>query len=434
MAAMMQPQPKPKNLSQTRMRTRITQTRTRVVVAGALFWAMLLGWVDANATPLTVTIPPSATTTIGQRRRAQENNLLTLSLDFSLWFPSTAENVLAAVARSSDIDSNNYASSTNNDLLLSSDIVAGVLEALLELLCTATDMNVMDLFDQDVCVLHDYAKQQSRLPTVLQEGPSVTIHRQHLETLLPVFGNNIQNDAQNKVLPNKEYYEWTVEYILVHLSDTYLQQATTTTTNNAEELAVRTMEQSIQLALDLSIMEGDFDVLLAKHMPPATASTTATPIAVYSSPTGRENTTFGKLAVDLLLAAMSSSSSSRQDMMSTYVTDAWNPMRTSGLALLGSMLLLCTTLGLLAGRRRTSILWTLEQANDTKDRTTTGSITLDKEDTTTAFMLQSAEGVDSFLNQSASFRTRRSKPTDNSCDMADGDDEETRIPLPFQLQ
>jgi hypothetical protein len=194
------------------------------------------------------------------------------------------------------------------------------------------------------------------------------------------------------------------------------------------------MEQSIQLALDLSIMEGDFDVLLAKHMPPATASTTATPIAVYSSPTGRENTTFGKLAVDLLLAAMSSSSSSRQDMMSTYVADAWNPMRTSGLALLGSMLLLCTTLGLLAGRRRTSILWTLEQANDTKDRTTTGSITLDKEDTTTAFMLQSAEGVDSFLNQSASFRTRRSKPTDNSCDMADGDDEETRIPLPFQLQ
>jgi hypothetical protein len=189
----------------------------------------------------------------------------------------------------------------------------------------------------------------------------------------------------------------------------------------------------------LSIMEGDFDVLLAKHMPPATTDSTTAPIAVYSSPTGREATIFGKLAVDLLLAAMSPSSQSRQEMMSRYERDVWNPMRTSGLALMGSMLLLCTTLGLLAGRRRTSIIRTLEQADDWKTRATTGSLTLDKEDTTTAFMLQSPEGVDSFLNQSTSFRTRRSRPTSNSHNAADGDwqdenDEEPRTPLPFQLQ
>jgi hypothetical protein len=103
---------------------------------------------------------------------------------------------------------------------------------------------------------------------------------------------------------------------------------------------------------------------------------------------------------------------------------------------LGSMLVLCMTLGLLAGRRRTSIIRTLEQANETK---TAGSLTPDKEDTKTAFMLQSPEGVDSFLNQSTSFRTRRSRPTGNSHNIADGDwqdedDEEPRTPLPFQLQ
>jgi hypothetical protein len=432
---MLRPRPKPKNhTGALQLRTR-TQTRTRrhtnatlVFVVGT-FWAMLLGSVDANATPLDAVTP---SVTIGQRRRTQETDPLTLSLDFSLWFPS-AENVLAAVARSSDIDSSSNSNNTsNNDLFVSSDIVAGVLEALLELLCTATDMNVMDLFDQDVCVLHNYAKQQSRLPTTVQEDPKVTVRKQDLETLLPIFGNN-----NNKVLPNKEYYAWTVQYILVQLSDTYLQHATTTTTatNNAEEQAMRTMEQSIQLALDLSIMEGDFDLLLAKHMPPATTAA-ATPIAVYSSPTGREGNIFGKLAVDLLLAAMPSSSSSRQDTMSTYETEAWNPMRTSGLALLGSMLVLCMTLGLLAGRRRTSIIRTLEQANETK---TAGSLTPDKEDTKTAFMLQSPEGVDSFLNQSTSFRTRRSGPTGNSRNIADGDwqdedDADPRTPLPFQLQ
>lgn len=432
--AMMRPRPRNStpNENHAALQTR-TQTRTChhaiLVVMVGVVWSMLSGLVDAIP-PLATVTPSISATTIGQRRQAQENDPLTLSLDFSLWFPSTT-NVLAAVERSSGSEVDSL---SNNELFVSSDIVAGVLEGLLELLCTATDMNVMDLSDQDVCALHDYTKQQSPLPIVLQEDPRVTIRRQHLETtMLPLFGNNI--DAQNKVLPNKEYYEMTVQYTLVRLSDTYLQHATTTTTNNAKESAMRTMEQSIQLALDLSIMEGDFDVMLAKHMPPVPDS--IEPIAVYSSPTGRESTIFGRLAVDLLLAAMSSSSSTGQDM-SRYERDPWNPMRTSGLALLGSMLLLCTALGLLAGRRRKSMVWTLEEANDTNKRTTGGSPTLVKKDTTTAFMLQSPEGVDSFLNQSTPLRFVSSSPSEDIHDLAAGDlqdedDEETRIPLPFQL-
>jgi hypothetical protein len=410
-----------------------------------------------------------------------------LSLDFSLWFPYTSpETILAQVARSNSESNNNASSnndnsnnsnnnSDNSDLFLSSDIVAGVLESLLEMLCTETDMHVMDTVDRDVCFLHDYAtrrqrqrhlderdlQQSQRLPTILQQDPVVTIHQQHLETLLPEFGgnNNNNSDAQ-KLIPNKEYYEWTVQYSLVQLGDTYLQQAATTTNNyndidnnidnmsdlqqlqpQVQELAMRTMEQSIQLALDLSIMEGDLDVLLAKHMPPAAATgagaaATTTSIAIYSSRTGRENVVFGRLAVDLLLAAMSSpsdpssSSASGQgdenmDGLSRYSTEMWNPMRTSGLALLGSVLFLCSTLGLLAGRRR-KLIRTLEQANNantdilTKTRAAeTASLTLDAEDATTKFMLQSREGVDSFLNQSTSFRIgSNSRLLDDSRDMA----------------
>jgi hypothetical protein len=472
-----------------------------------VFWTTMLGLVGlVGATNKNSHTAPSTTTTTTtlpqgpQRRGARtlvENkagsDAWILSLDFSLWFPtSTSTSTSTTTTTTTEPETQTLSAdgrNSNNNLLqdndneqdnawfVSSGIVTGVLEALLELLCTDTDMHVMDAAYQDVCVLHEYDSRRRRRqrkkrhrsrsrsrsrsrglqavspssssssssstisrtvrPTILKEDPAVTIRRQDLILDLP-----LPQQQQQQQQKDYYYHQWTVQYTTFQIGDTFLQNENTDT-------AIQSMQQTIQLALDLSIMEGDFDGLLAKHVSPgsntplasgttATATTTTTTTnsalktAVYSSPTGREAVFFGRLA-----AAMASSLTPE-----TYETAIWNPMRTIGLALLGTVLLLCTTLGLLADRRRVRT-----------NRTTVNIFDKNDDDDAVTFMLQSPEGVDSLLNRSASsfpmgkmrlFRDNHDGNDNDNADnhdMADNDSqdddedaEETRIPLPIALQ
>ena len=329
---------------------------------------------------------------------------LQVSLDISLWIPST--------------------DNTDGSSIDMTRIEQGVLEALLELLCTEIDVTVKDASTtQNVCALHNYDRRQRQLlPTI---GSSSVIQGNPMASIRPLQRLDLSS-------PRSEYYAvWTVQYTAVTVGELYVQMAmqknaTLFFLDNQDaqllEPAVQIMQQTIQLALDLSVMERDFDRLLRKHV-------TATAATVYSSPVGREATIFAKRQEDMTVAQKSGRDTSR------YQQHAWNPMLISGLALLWTTVSVTATLCWLASQRRMRLVDEEQQAGET---TTTQDAT--------AYLLQSPEGVDSLLKKSAaSFRIPTSLVgmdrtgsmllvTNDAEIILEDDEYETRIPLPLALQ
>lgn len=262
-----------------------------------------------------------------------EGQPLKVTLRFSLWFP--------------DFWEEDYQELSSDDA--ENPIRQGVLASVMDVICNEDDLIVTDplVGDSDICPDRLYQSSDSGARTTVvdelrrklqdetrqadQHGPS-----SFLSSVPEVIVRTFQTE---ELL----YSTWIVQYPVLLIGDIYIQEAIQNEPNLPYakwwDSSVKAMEQVIQLALDVSIMEENFDTALRDSFKIFMKE----PPRVYSSPIRKEEDGFGAV-----LEAMYEKNA--------YVKPTFSAMRAAGIVMLILTLLTMMALQKLAKRRRRAII------------------------------------------------------------------------------
>ena len=334
-----------------------------------------------------------------QEDESNVDRYLRMTLRFSVWFPDFTDD--------SDYDIDVWSSDPDNT------IRKAVLNASLQTLCDEGDMMVVafgDDFDpsaaQDICVSrrNDDGGSSSR-----RRRRRLEVTR-HLEDSTNFGAPSILADDPHVMVRLRArdrftWSIWTLRYTVLQIGDLYIQEALQNEPGlQFSELAqssTNAMQQVAQLALDLSIMEGTFDLTLVSGLE---ISVEGQPVRVHSSPIRREVETFGAVYNDLYAE-------------SVYEPETFSIMRISGVVLLLFTISTYFALPMLAKRRRRML--TRKAALAEKKRK--------EEKQETGVLLDSPQGVEDMLQKSSFAATttapaapgspqKKSSPTFSKCD------------------
>jgi membrane-bound inhibitor of C-type lysozyme len=260
-----------------------------------------------------------------------------------------------------------------------------ILDAVVELLCRETDTTIQFVASNkvapfvsttadnyDICI-----KKQYRISSGAEAAQGNYISNSNGTTSSIMSTTTIQvNDpvliinssaTMTSRIPSSE---WKIRYPVLWPGTIFLQQAATGGSQldrendvvghadedtdielNIHQKALRLLQQNLQLELDLSIMEGYLDHLLARHLEnPAmpTRNSSGPDGFIYSSPVGREDAFFFTRYQSWVqeghggFGATNTGSPSPPYRIETYKESRWSTMRITGLVLM------CTTV-LVAG-------------------------------------------------------------------------------------
>jgi hypothetical protein len=279
-----------------------------------------------------------------------DGQLLKVTLRFSLWFPDN---------QNFDV----YALSNDKE----NAILRSILFSTLDVICSEGDMAVQNANQIDECQTRPYQST----PTVSPEdalgqfgAPSV------LSSVAEVIVRQIEGEGL-------VWSTWIVRYAVQQIGDLYVSEALM----NQPELpfsvladsAVEAMQQVLQLALDVSIMEGQFDTALRATM----KTIMKHPVRVFSSTLRNEQEVFGDVKEGLLAA-------------NVYEFKRFSTMRLSGILVMLWTLLTYYLLNKLAARRRKALIRKERQLEAHRQETLTEPP-----------LLASPEGVEKMLAQSS---------------------------------
>jgi len=222
---------------------------------------------------------------------------LKMTLRFSLWFPDFNREGLSLAVLSGD----------ETDL-----IRQDVLQVVAQIICEEGEISIQNQNGQDIC----RSPETETYPSVLESSPEVIVRER----------------SQDDVV----FTTWIVRYLVDQVGDVFVNEALQNEPGDiSEEAFVQAMQQSLQIALDVRIMERSFDALLKE----AFADNSRNPIRAYSSPIRKESETFGRIQNDLLV-------------INTYTMKKWSAMRITGIVMAFIILVFTSVLNRLAMRRR----------------------------------------------------------------------------------
>jgi hypothetical protein len=248
-----------------------------------------------------------------------EGQILRITLRFSLWFPNFEEE---------DYDLDSFSNDPDNN------IRQGVTEAFLDVLCSESDLLVHGYFGNDVCKTRLYKSTENRrldessaaqfgAPSIIASDPEVIVRRKGSEPLV--------------------WSTWIVSYPVLQIGDIHIQEALLDQPNLPFSLladsSAKAMEQVAQLALDVSIMEGNFDRVLKETFEIIMDD----PMRVYSSPVRKELDAFGTLQGEIII-----------DDDNEH--PVFSGMRMVGVVLMFLTLTSCASLNYLSKRRRLKLV------------------------------------------------------------------------------
>jgi hypothetical protein len=196
---------------------------------------------------------------------------------------------------------------------------------------------------------------------------------------------------------NMSWSTWDVTYTVQDLGQDMFNMIPPEKSDNAFLVALEMLQEGIQLALDISIMEEAFNMLLRDSVE----------TRAVASPIGQEETIFASLP--------ESSSISISD----FTPRMWNGLRFGGVAILSLTFLGYAALVYLSANRRKNIL--LQLAHQRK---------MDH------IVLQTPDGVDALLAQSAQFSMPphlQSQPAIGDSNDSEGEDDEEEDNDSFRL-
>jgi hypothetical protein len=296
---------------------------------------------------------------------------------FSLWFPDSARVGVDELQRPDD-----------------DGIRAGVIDAVEELLCTETDVWLVEggdddadgddpaAADDDVCVTAGYREgvgrerrrhlQQSGLPSIVRRSPAVTVRGRSRDGL--------------------EWTVWTLSYAVDQIGAVYVQEALQNQPqvrfDALQDAALEALQEVVQLAANVNIMEGRFDAMLSTRL--VTTTTTGT---VRASRVNEEVDTFTAASLRGTDGGGGGGGGAEESQRDEFVPRTWYPMRVAGICLLVASLLGFSLLTHLAHRRRRGILVRAAAAAG------------GEEGEEASLALHDAEAVEKLLHRSAHFQS-----------------------------
>jgi hypothetical protein len=355
------------------------------------------------------TSPVSVRKQLQQEDEATSTNMIELAFSL-LWLsqempPTETSTSSSSVGSGSSViffplnrESNGIISDTRDISLSSSrspwymvDLVRSqILDAVAELLCRETDTTIQFVASNkvapfvsttannyDICIQKQYRispgaeAAQGNYISNSNGTTSSIMSTTIVQVNDPVLIINSSATMASSTIP---YSEWKIRYPVLWPGTIFLQQAATGGSQldqendvvghvdeeaddsnielNIHQKALWLLQQNLQLELDLSIMEGYFDQLLARHLESPTIPTrnSSEPDGfIYSSPVGREDAFFFPRYQGWVQeghggfgAPTNTGSPSPSYRIETYKESRWSAMRITGLVVL------CTTV-LVAG-------------------------------------------------------------------------------------